>query len=162
VYEAGDYVSVYAAYGENFRPLSGADANGDGFEPNQSTSAELGVKFTLNDGALFGTVAVFKVDQDNMLVVDDPTAFTYAAIGEAQSKGIEIDLTGELSDSIEIWASYAYVDAQIESSFFDAIGYTVEAGESLLNVPEHQFSLQLVNRASYMAMQLNLVAGYYL
>lgn len=162
VYEAGDYVSVYAAYGENFRPLSGTDTNGDGFEPNQSTSAELGVKFTLNDGALFGTVAVFKVDQDNMLVVDDPTAFTYAAIGEAQSKGIEIDLTGELSDSIEIWASYAYVDAQIESSFFDAIGYTVEAGESLLNVPEHQFSLQLVNRASYMAMQLNLVAGYYL
>ena len=162
VYEAGDYVSVYAAYGENFRPLSGTDTNGDGFEPNQSTSAELGVKFTLNDGALFGTVAVFKVDQDNMLVVDDPTAFTYAAIGEAQSKGIEIDLTGELSDSLEIWASYAYVDAQIESSFFDAIGYTVEAGESLLNVPEHQFSLQLVNRASYMAMQLNLVAGYYL
>ena len=162
VYEAGDYVSVYAAYGENFRPLSGTDTNGDGFEPNQSTSAELGVKFTLNDGALFGTVAVFKVDQDNMLVVDDPTAFTYAAISEAQSKGIEIDLTGELRDSIEIWASYAYVDAQIESSFFDAIGYTVEAGESLLNVPEHQFSLQLVNRASYMAMQLNLVAGYYL
>ncbi|MCQ8884140.1 TonB-dependent siderophore receptor [Pseudoalteromonas agarivorans] len=145
VYEASDYVSVYAAYGENFRPLSGTDTNGDGFEPNQSTSAELGVKFTLNDGALFGTVAVFKVDQDNMLVVDDPTAFTYAAIGEAQSKGIEIDLTGELSDSLEIWASYAYVDAQIENSFFDAnFGYTVEAGESLLNVPEHQLSLQLV------------------
>ncbi|MDC9508135.1 TonB-dependent siderophore receptor [Pseudoalteromonas sp. Angola-4] len=145
VYEASDYVSVYAAYGENFRPLSGTDTNGDGFEPNQSTSAELGVKFTLNDGVLFGTVAVFKVNQDNMLVVDDPTAFTYAAIGEAQSNGIEIDLTGELSDSLEIWASYAYVDAQIENSFFDAnFGYTVEAGESLLNVPEHQLSLQLV------------------
>ena len=145
VYEASDYVSVYGAYGENFRPLSGADANGDGFEPNQSTSAELGVKFTLNDGALFGTVAVFKVEQDNMLVVDDPAAFTYAAIGEAQSKGIEIDITGELTDSVEIWASYAYVDAQIENSFFDAnFGYTVEAGEPLLNVPEHQLSLQLV------------------
>lgn len=145
VYEASDYVSVYGAYGENFRPLSGADANGDGFEPNQSTSAELGVKFTLNDGALFGTVAVFKVEQDNMLVVDDPTAFTYAAIGEAQSKGIEIDLTGELTDTLKIWASYAYVDATIENSFFDAnFGYTVEAGASLLNVPEQQLSLQLV------------------
>ena len=145
VYEASDYVSVYGAYGENFRPLSGADANGDGFEPNQSTSAELGVKFTLNDGALFGTVAVFKVEQDNMLVVDDATAFTYAAIGEAQSKGIEIDLTGELTDTLEIWASYAYVDATIENSFFDAnFGYTVEAGASLLNVPEQQLSLQLV------------------
>jgi len=145
VYEASDYVSVYGAYGENFRPLSGADANGDGFEPNQSTSAELGVKFTLNDGALFGTVAVFKVEQDNMLVVDDATAFTYAAIGEAQSKGIEIDLMGELTDTLEVWASYAYVDATIENSFFDAnFGYTVEAGASLLNVPEQQLSLQLV------------------
>ena len=145
VYEASEFVSVYAAYGENFRPLSGTDTNGDGFEPNQSTSSEVGVKFTLNDGALFGTVAVFKVEQDNMLVVDDPTAFTFAAIGEAQSKGIEIDINGELTDEVSLWLSYAYVDATIENSFFDAnFGYTVEAGSSLLNIPEHQFSLQLV------------------
>jgi len=145
VYEASEFVSVYAAYGENFRPLSGTDTNGDGFEPNQSTSSEVGVKFTLNDGALFGTVAVFKVEQDNMLVVDDPTAFTFAAIGEAQSKGIEIDINGELTDDVSLWLSYAYVDATIENSFFDAnFGYTVEAGSSLLNIPEHQFSLQLV------------------
>ena len=98
VYEASEFLSVYAAYGENFRPLSGTDTNGDGFEPNQSTSSEVGVKFTLNDGALFGTVAVFKVEQDNMLVVDDPTAFTFAAIGEAQSKGLEIDINGALTD----------------------------------------------------------------
>lgn len=148
VYQASDYVSVYGAYGENFRPLSGVDANGDGFDPNQSTSTEVGINFTLNDGALFGTVAVFKVEQDNMLVVDDATAFTYAAIGEAQSKGIEIDLTGELTETLEIWASYAYVDATIENSFFDAnFGYTVEAGASLLNVPEQQLSLQLVQSA---------------
>ena len=160
VYQASDYVSVYGAYGENFRPLSGADANGDGFEPNQSTSAELGVKFTLNDGALFGTVAVFKVQQDNMLVVDDATAFTYAAIGEAQSKGIEIDLTGELTDTLEIWASYAYVDATIENSFFDAnFGYTVEAGASLLNVPEQQLSLQLVQSTALYGKAIKFGGG---
>jgi len=160
VYEASDYVSVYGAYGENFRPLSGADANGDGFEPNQSSSAEVGVKFTLNDGALFGTVAVFKVEQENMLVVDDATAFTYTAIGEAQSKGIEIDLTGELTDSLEIWASYAYVDATIENSFFDAnFGYTVEAGASLLNVPEQQLSLQLVQSTALYGKAIKFGGG---
>ena len=138
VYEASEFLSVYAAYGENFRPLSGTDTNGDGFEPNQSTSSEVGVKFTLNDGALFGTVAVFKVEQDNMLVVDDPTAFTFAAIGEAQSKGIEIDINGDLTDDVSLWLSYAYVDATIENSFFDAnFGYTVEAGSSLLNIPSY-------------------------
>ncbi|MEL0639449.1 TonB-dependent siderophore receptor [Pseudoalteromonas aliena] len=160
VYEASDYVSVYGAYGENFRPLSGADANGDGFEPNQSTSAEVGVKFTLNDGALFGTVAVFKVEQDNMLVVDDATAFTYAAIGEAQSKGIEIDITGELTDTLEVWASYAYTDATIENSFFDAnFGYTVEAGSSLLNIPEQQLSLQLVKSAALYGKAIKFGGG---
>ena len=160
VYQASDYVSVYGAYGENFRPLSGADANGDGFEPNQSSSTEVGVNFTLNDGALFGTVAVFKVEQDNMLVVDDATAFTYAAIGEAQSKGIEIDLTGELTDTLEIWASYAYVDATIENSFFDAnFGYTVEAGASLLNVPEQQLSLQLVQSTALYGKAIKFGGG---
>ena len=145
VYEVHDSISVYAAYGENFRPLSGTDSNGDGFEPNQSTSAEVGVKFTLNDGALFGTVAVFKVEQDNMLVVDDPTAFTSAAIGEAQSKGVEIDINGELTEDLTLWLSYAYVDATIQNSFFDAnFGFNVDAGSSLLNIPENQVSLQLV------------------
>ncbi|WP_165726066.1 TonB-dependent siderophore receptor [Pseudoalteromonas sp. SA25] len=160
VYEASEFVSVYAAYGENFRPLSGTDTNGDGFEPNQSTSTELGVKFTLNDGALFGTIAMFKVEQDNMLVVDDPTAFTFAAIGEAQSKGIEIDVNGELTDDVSLWLSYAYVDATIENSFFDAnFGYTVEAGSSLLNIPKHQLSLQLVKSAELYGKAIKFGAG---
>lgn len=145
VYQSSDSLSIYAAYGENFRPLSGSDANGDGFEPNQSTSMEAGVKFTLNDGGLVGTVAVFKVEQDNILVVDDPEAFTSAAIGEASSQGFEVDLTGEIADDLNLWLSYTYVDAQTENAFFDAnFGFTVEAGSSLLNIPEQQLNVQLV------------------
>ncbi|MCW8876051.1 MAG: TonB-dependent siderophore receptor [Kangiellaceae bacterium] len=148
VYETTDNLSLYAAYGENFRPLSGSDADGNGFEPNQSTSMEVGVKFTLKDGDLFGTVALFKVEQDSILVVDDPVAFTYAAIGEASSQGIEFDMSGELSEDLNLWASYTYVDAQTENPFFDAnFGFTVEAGSPLLNIPEHQLNLQLIKSA---------------
>lgn len=145
VYESSETLSIYAAYGENFRPLSGSDADGNGFKPNQSTSMEAGVKFTLNEGALFGTVAIFKVEQDNILVVDDPVAFTSAAIGEASSQGFEIDLTGEVAEDLNLWASYTYVDAQTENEFFDAnFGFTVEAGSPLLNIPEQQLNVQLV------------------
>lgn len=106
---------------------------------------EAGVKFILNNGGLIGTVAIFNVTQDNMLVVDDPEAFTSAAIGEAKSQGIEIDVNGELTDNLFLWASYTYVDAQTENAFYDAnFGYTVEAGSALLNIPEHQLNLQLV------------------
>jgi iron complex outermembrane receptor protein len=145
VYQTSESLSLYAAYGENFRPLSGSDANGDAFEPNQSTSIEAGVKFTLKDGAISGTVSVFQVEQGNLLVVDDPTAFTSAAIGEASSQGFEIDFNGEIAKNLMLWGSYTYVDAQTENAFFDAnFGFTVEAGSPLLNIPEQQLSLQLV------------------
>ena len=160
VYEASDVLSVYAAYGENFRPLSGTDSNGDGFEPNQSTSAEIGIKFTLNDGGLFGTIAIFNVEQDNLLVVDDPTSFTYAAIGEAESQGVEIDINGEIADGLTLWASYAYVDAKTKNSFFDGnFGYTIEAGTDLLNVPEQQLSLQLVKLLELDGNELEVGGG---
>lgn len=160
VYKLSPSTSLYAAYGENFRPLSGSDSNGNGFKPNQSTSMEAGVKFELNDGGLTGTAAIFQVEQENMLVVDDPVAFTSAAIGEAQSQGIEIDLTGELTEGLDIWASYTYVDAQTENSFFDAnFGFTVEAGAPLLNIPEHQLTLQVIKSTTLAGKDLHIGGG---
>ncbi len=143
VYLADSSLSFYASYGENFRPLSGADSQGNGFEPNQSTSVEAGVKLSL--GGIDATVAVFQVRQKNILVVDDPSAFTLAAIGKAKSQGLEIDLQGELAEGLSLWASYAHVDAKTSNAFRDAnFGIEVPAGTSLLNVPKHTLSLQLV------------------
>lgn len=145
VFRAGEAVSLYATYGENFRPLSGTDAQGRGFEPNQSTALEAGVKFSLAGGAIDANLAVFRVEQENLLVVDDPSAFTLAAAGRASSRGLELDLNGELASGLTLWASYAWVDAQTRNRFNDAnFGLPVPAGTRLLNVPEHTLSLQLV------------------
>jgi len=145
VFRAGETVSLYATYGENFRPLSGTDAQGRGFEPNQSTAVEAGAKFSLAGGAIDANLAVFRVEQENMLVVDDPSAFTLAAAGRATSRGVELDLNGELARGLTLWASYAWVDAETRNSFNDAnFGLPVPAGTRLLNVPEHTLSLQLV------------------
>jgi len=145
VFRAGETVSLYATYGENFRPLSGTDAQGRGFEPNQSTSVEAGAKFSLAGGAIDANLALFRVEQENILVVDDPSAFTLAAAGRATSRGLELDLNGELARGLTLWASYAWVDAQTRNTFNDAnFGLPVPAGTRLLNVPEHTLSLQLV------------------
>ncbi len=145
VFQPSDALALYATYGENFRPLSGADARGNGFEPNQSTAVEAGMKFSLAGGAIDGTLAVFRVEQKNILVVDDPSAFTLAAIGKAKSQGLELDLNGEIAPGLSLWASYAYVDAKTANTFNDAnFGAPVPAGTRLLNVPEHSLSLQLV------------------
>jgi iron complex outermembrane receptor protein len=158
VYRAADALSLYATYGENFRPLSGADAQGNGFEPNQSTSVEAGAKFSL--GGINGTVAVFQVKQRNMLVAADASAVTQLAIGQARSQGLEIDLHGDLMDDLSLWASYAYVDAKTSNTFNDVnFGVAVPAGTQLLNVPKHSLSLQLVKSMAVAGRGLQFGGG---
>jgi iron complex outermembrane recepter protein len=160
VFRAAETVSLYATYGENFRPLSGTDAQGRGFEPNQSTALEAGAKFSLAGGAIDANVAVFKVEQENILVVDDPSAFTLAAVGRATSRGLELDLNGEIARGLSLWASYAYVDAKTENTFNDAnFGVPVPAGTRLLNAPRHTLSLQLVQQLPLAGRGLQLGAG---
>ena len=158
VYRAEDALSLYATYGENFRPLSGADAQGNGFKPNQSTSVEAGAKFSL--GGMNGTVAVFQVKQKNILVAADASAATQLAIGQARSQGLEIDLQGEITKDLSLWASYAYVDAKTSNTFNDPnFGVAVPAGSRLLNVPKHTLSLQLVNSMAVAGRGLQFGGG---
>ncbi len=158
VFQAAETLSLYATYGQNFRPLSGVDARGNGFTPNQSTSVEAGAKFSL--GGIDGTLAVFQVEQKNILVVDDPSAFTLAAIGKARSQGFEVDLQGDLAEGLSLWASYAYVDAKTSNTFNDAnFGVPVPAGTRLLNVPKHSLSLQLVQSMALAGRGLQFGGG---
>ena len=160
VYQTSDTTSWYLSYGENFRPLSGTDSQGNGFDPNQSVSLEAGVKFASLDGALNGTFTVFRVQQENILVVDDPSAFTYAAAGEAESQGIELDVNGTLAGDVTLWASLAYVDAEITNDFFDPnFGRQIEAGARLLNIPELTATVQLAKNFQLNGSPMEVGAG---
>jgi iron complex outermembrane receptor protein len=144
VYAATGQLSVYAAYGENFRPLLGADAQGDPFDPNVSTAAEAGVKFEMADRALAATFSLFQINQSNLLVADPANPGFSIAAGEARSQGIEIDVHGEVAEGLTVWASYAYVNATIRNDVLDPnFGLPIQAGTRLLNIPEHTLSLQL-------------------
>ena len=160
VYRSSETTSLYVSYGENFRPLSGTDSQGNGFDPNQSVSLEAGVKFAMLDGGLGATISVFRVQQENILVVDDPSAFTYAAAGEAQSRGVELDISGTLPGDIELWTSVAYVDAEITNDFFDPnFGRQIESGASLLNIPELTATVQLAKDFQLNGSPMQIGAG---
>ncbi len=158
VYRVNDSLSIYASYGENFRPLSGNDPNGNPFDPNSATSIEGGIKFSLRGGALQGTATIFQLEQENILAVTG--GFEPVAAGEAESTGFEFDINGQLTDSIDFWASYAYVDAQTENDFNDPnFGVSIPAGTRLLNVPEHQLSLQISKDFSEQGIRLRAGGG---
>ncbi len=156
VYKASGALSLYAVYGENFRPLTGATDDND-LDPNESKSKEVGINFVLNDGSLNGNIAVFEIDQSNISTVDG--GFNPTAIGEASSQGIEVDLYGNLTDSLSIWLSYAYLDAGTENDFNDPnFGSVVPAGSDLLNIPENQLSLLLNQTTQISGKEVDLIA----
>jgi iron complex outermembrane recepter protein len=144
VYRVTPELSLYATYGENFRPLSGADFAGSPFDPNQSESIEGGIKYATADGRLSATASVFSIQQSNILVGDQVNIGSFVAAGEARSRGLEFDFNGELTEGLDLWVSYAYVDAEIENDVADPnFGLPIEAGDRLLNIPEHTLSVQL-------------------
>ena len=153
VYRINDGMSVYASYGEGYRQQTGQDFQGNQFDPNITESAEIGFKADL--GAFYSSVdgfvgvTLFQVEQSNFLVSDDrpeATAVGFFSIpaGEAESTGVEFDANLEFANALSLWVSYAYTKAEFSNSFADAdgFGFTIDAGDPLINTPEHQFSIQ--------------------
>jgi len=152
VYQFNDGFSLYASYGEGYRQQTGQDVDGNQFDPNITESLEAGFKADLGhfsdtiDGTI--TVALFKVDQSNILVNDDrPTTTGFFSIdaGEAESTGLEFDANLNFNNDLSLWASYAYTDAVFSNSFtdVDGFGFTIDPGDPVINSPEHQISLQV-------------------
>jgi len=144
VYELAPPVTLYAAYGQGFRANIGTDFAGAIFEPETSTSIEAGAKLTLLNGALTGTLAVFQLEKDNVLATDTNNPGYAVAIGQARSRGVELDVTGRLPGDVDLLLSYAYIDAEARSSVLDAVfSFEIRPGDPLINIPDHNFNVQL-------------------
>lgn len=145
VFEPTINISLYASYAEGFRPNSGADFFDRAFEPEISESYELGMKFSTPGYRVRGTVALFNMDKTNVITSDPVHQGFSAPLGEAESQGVEFDLTAEISDSLNLMFNYAYVDAQTSNDVINADwGVEVPAGSPLINVPENSANLVFI------------------
>ncbi|MCS4063932.1 outer membrane receptor protein involved in Fe transport [Pseudomonas putida] len=91
-------------------------------------------------GRLTGTLALFDITKRNVLVAnfDSGTGETaYSNAGEVNSRGVELDLTGQLSDHWSLIGSYAFTDAKVTKD-------PDLEGNRLQNVAKHSGSLSAV------------------
>ncbi|MCZ8207258.1 MAG: TonB-dependent siderophore receptor [Hyphomonadaceae bacterium] len=141
VFEATDVFTLYGSYGQGFRANSGTDFAGKAFAPEESESFELGSKITLLDGDLEATIAVFSMTKTNIITADPVNAGFSLAIGEAESRGLEVDVTAELPGELDLRISYAYVAAQVAKDGLDPnFAALIRKGDRLINVPQHTLS----------------------
>ncbi|WPH21596.1 TonB-dependent siderophore receptor [Variovorax paradoxus] len=127
-YLPNDWSSWYVSAGKSFRGNSGADKNGQAFDPQRSTALEAGVKLQTRDQRLGANLAVFDIKKTNVLTASDTPGFSVAA-GEVKSSGFEADVYGQIDKNWRVSGNFAYVDARISK---DA---TLAPGTRIVNIP---------------------------
>ena len=142
VYNYNDSANFYLSYSEGFRPNSGADVSGNAFDPEESQAYEAGLKFSLNNNRVSGTVALFHAKKSNILTSDPVNVGFSAALGEAQSEGIELDVSAAVDDNTNLTLAYAYIAAGTSKAMTNLDwGVNIPAGSQLINIPKHSVKL---------------------
>ncbi|WP_198290231.1 TonB-dependent siderophore receptor [Methylosinus sp. LW4] len=113
-------LSLYGSYLENFGQAGGLSGPGGAARILPSESAqqwEVGVKTELFDKRLSATLAFYDLVKKNVAAPDpDPAlaAIGYrTALGEVRSRGIELDVAGEILPGWKVIGSYSYIDAAV-------------------------------------------------
>lgn len=137
-YLASHNVSLFANASRSFRPNAGSDAAGNAFSPEHGRAVEAGVKVDSDDRRVGGTLAVYEIRKRNVLTANPVDPSYSVAAGEARSRGVELDVAGQLGKHWRLSGNLAYTDAEITEDS------TLAAGTPLLNIPRTSGSLMAV------------------
>ena len=134
VYQPSKMWSLYASAAKGFRPNSGISIDNQAFPAERSRAYELGAK--LETGKLTGTLAVYDIRKSNVLTTNPANTDFAIAAGEMGSRGLELDVSGEVARGLRVSGAYAYTDASITRG-----DTTIVTGSRLANVPRHSANL---------------------
>ncbi|WP_412065644.1 TonB-dependent siderophore receptor [Rhizobium sp. SYY.PMSO] len=122
VYEFDSGVAPYVSYSTSFQPAIGTDASGTAFKPTTGQQYEAGIKYQPPGHDSFITAAVYQLTQQNVLVTDPDNTSYSIQTGEIRSRGVELEGHANITDNLELIASYAYMD-NINTRSTTAQGY---------------------------------------
>lgn len=126
---------LFGNWAESFSPNFGLDRDGNVFSPDTVRQYEVGIRQRLFDDKALVTLAYFDIRRSNV-VIPDITDFTrQIAAGVQESRGVEFDLTGQLSPGLDVIMTYAYNETEVAEATDPSFG------EQLPAAPEHSGSV---------------------
>jgi iron complex outermembrane receptor protein len=136
VYKLTPYISLYSSYTESFKPNSSIASQIGSLPPEQGKAWEVGSKVELPNGVT-GTLALFDITKRNVMVSELVNGETVTrTAGRVRSQGVELDVAGNITDSLSLIGSYAYTDARV-------VDDPENKGKEMTNVARHTASLFL-------------------
>ncbi|KZY36055.1 MULTISPECIES: TonB-dependent siderophore receptor [unclassified Oleiphilus] len=115
-------------------------------DPEKTQSIEVGTKWQLNDGKLLATAALFRITKND--VMESPSGDSYSTLGSLNTgknrvEGIELGLTGNITDKISMSAGIAVMDAEVLESINEE-----DEGKTLANFAYTSASLHVKYQAT--------------
>lgn len=138
LYKLSNAASVYASYTESFGANNGFSASGSPYPPQKGVQYELGMKGSLFDGKVTTSATLFDLYKRNLLTPDAVNPTLSVVAGEVRSRGLELDLAGQVTKHISVIGSYTYNDAIITKD--NTIGANATQGNRWAGVPLHSSS----------------------
>jgi len=135
IYKLTPSASVFGNVASSFQP-NGMSATGQVLEPEKGLGYEAGFKFDWLNGRLGATVAAFHITRKNIGLADPDNPGFRITAGEAVSKGLDMQVSGQITPAFRLIGAYAYTAAKITKDNRPAF-----QGGRLANVPRHNVGL---------------------
>lgn len=113
VFQPTTTTSLYGSWTNSFNPqIFGRSRTGEQFTPETAEQFEVGIKQEFFDN-ISATLAYFDITKQNVLVTDLIDTDFQIQTGEQKSRGVELDIAGEILPGWQVIATYAYTDAYV-------------------------------------------------
>lgn len=138
--------SLYGSYTENYgiTALGAQTQNGQPLPPESAQQWEAGIKGEFLDKKLTTTLAFYQITKQNIPTADPSNPAFETAIGQARSRGLELEATGEILPGWKIIGGYSYISSVItqdNGTSFDGYPSPSMQGLRLPGVPYNSGSL---------------------
>ncbi len=136
VYQPSQLTSLYFNWAKSFTPnITARSRTDEQFEPETGEQFEVGIKQDLIKDRLSATLALYQITRQNVLTSDPINPNYRIPTGEQRSRGVELDITGQILPGWKIIANYAYNDAVVTED------EDIPIGDKLYGVPRNSASL---------------------
>lgn len=160
VYKLNEDISFFVNYSQSFnmQEVRYTDSNGDLLDPAEGIGYELGLKQKLFDGKMNLSASIFKIDKKNMPVYESSTR-SYTATSTQNSKGLEVDINGQITPDWSVVASYGYT--KTNADYISSVAYY---DKNIVGVPKHSaniFTTYYVNENVYLSGNVRYIGERY-
>ena len=136
VYQPSKETSLYFSWSNSFNPqFRGTSRTNAQFKPEIGEQFEVGLKQNFFKNRLSGTLAFYQLIRQNVLTSDPIDRRFSIQTGEQRSRGIELDIGGQLLPGWNVILTYAYTDAILTKD------NSIPIGDRLDNIPQNSASL---------------------